>query len=629
MPPRTRNTHNVLRSQEWFGPRDLEGFLHRSGLKAQGWPEESFAGKPVIGICNSWSEATHCNAHLRELAAHVKRGIIAAGGFPLEFPVISLGEFFLSPTSMFLRNLMSMDVEEMVRCLPIDGVVLLSGCDKTTPAMLMGAASADLPAIVITGGPQLKGNWRGEDLGSCTDCRRYWTELRAGRITQEQYDSMESAIYRSPGHCMVMGTASTMAAVTEALGMTLPGGASIPGADMRRSAMAEQAGHRIMDLVKRGVRPSHIMTDAAFENAIRVLLACGGSTNAIIHLAAIAGRCGIDLPLSRFDALSRTTPTIVNLKPSGKYLMEDLFYAGGIGAVMKRLSPLLHLDCQTVSGRTLGEDLASAECFNDDIVRTLEKPLFAEGGIAVLTGSLATDGAVIKQTAASPKLMRHKGRAVVFKNYADMKARVDSPDLDVTPDDVLVMKNAGPVGGTGMPEWGMLPIPKKLLAKGVRDMVRISDARMSGTAFGTVVLHVSPESATGGPLGLVHDGDLIELDVPARKVNLLVEDRELSRRRNSQSASLSPLPQGERVRVRGTTSPRAKSRGPVSPLPSGEGEREGHIVPSPFQGEGQGVGAPRGYAWLFARHIMQAQHGCDFDFLRGRTPVKTHIPVRE
>ncbi len=581
MPSERASKTSVLRSQEWFGTKDLEGFLHRSGLKAQGWPEESFTGRPVIGICNTWSEATHCNAHLRTLAEHVKRGVLAAGGFPLEFPVISLGEFFLSPTSMFLRNLMAMDVEEMIRGLPIDGVVILTGCDKTTPAALMGAASADLPAIVVTGGPQLKGNWRGEELGSCTDCRRYWTELRAGRITQAEYDSMEAAIYRSPGHCMVMGTASTMGAVTEALGMTLPGGASIPGADVRRAALSERAGAKIVDLVKHGTRPSKIMTEAAFENAIRVLLACGGSTNAIIHLTAIAGRCGIDLPLSKFDELSRTTPTIVNLKPSGKFLMEDLFYAGGIGAVMKRLSPLLKLNCATVTGRTIGEEIEEAESFEEEIVRRLDRPLSSEGGIAALSGTLAPDGAVIKQSAASPKLMKHRGRALVFKDYHDMRERVDRPDLDVTPDSVLVMQNAGPIGGPGMPEWGFLPIPKKLLTAGVRDMVRVSDARMSGTAFGTIVLHISPESAVGGPLGLVKDGDEIELDVARRRIDLLVDERELSRRREAVTRAA-----------------------PVAVT---------------------GDAPARGYSWLFAKHIMQAQHGCDFDFLRGRTPVKTHV----
>ncbi len=371
-----KESEGVLRSAEWFGGRDLEGFLHRSGLKAQGWPEETFAGRPVVGIANSWSEATHCNAHLRALAEHVKRGVLAAGGFPLEFPTISLGEFFLSPTSMYCRNLMSMDVEEMIRGLPIDSVVLLSGCDKTTPAMLMGAASADLPAIVLTGGPQLKGNWRGEELGSCTDCRRYWSELRAGTITQAEYDSMEAAIYRSPGHCMVMGTASTMAGITEALGMTLPGGAAIPGADARRSALAEATGRRAVELIDEHLRPSDVMTSKAFDNAIRFLAAAGGSTNAIVHLAAIAGRAGIDLPLSRFDELSRETPMIVNLKPTGSYLMEDLYYAGGVGAVLNRLSSLLDLDCMTVSGASLGENIAPEECFNDDVIRTVEAPSF-------------------------------------------------------------------------------------------------------------------------------------------------------------------------------------------------------------------------------------------------------------
>jgi dihydroxy-acid dehydratase len=564
-----------LRSAEWFGGRDLEGFLHRSGLKSQGWPEEAFIGKPVIGIANSWSEATHCNAHLRELAAHVKRGILAAGGFPLEFPTISLGEFFLQPTSMLCRNLMAMDVEEMIRGLPIDGVVLLSGCDKTTPAMLMGAASADVPAILVTGGPQLKGNWRGVELGSCTDCRRFWAELRAGRITQEEYDSMEAAIYRSPGHCMVMGTASTMAALTEALGMTLPGGADIPGADARRSSLAEQAGAQAVKLAVDGVRPSEIMTEAAFDNAIRLLLAIGGSTNGVIHLTAIAGRAGIRLPLSRFDDLSRTTPMILNLKPSGEFLMEDLFYAGGIQAVLARISTLLNLDAHTVTGRTLGENLADAKVHNDAVIRTLENPLHGEGGIAALGGTLAPDGAIIKQTAASPSLMVHRGRAVVFENYADLHARIDLPDLDVTPDDVLIMKNAGPVGGPGMPEWGMLPLPKKILQQGVRDMVRISDARMSGTAFGTVVLHVAPEAAVGGPLGLVRDGDIVSLDVSKRKLDLLVDLAELERRRKAWKAP-----------------PRHYDRG---------------------------------YGRLHVDHVMQAPDGCDLDFLVGRSPVSGSV----
>ena len=571
-------THEkILRSQEWFGSRDLEGFLHRAGLKNQGWSEESFAGKPVIGIANSWSEATHCNSHLRGLAEHVKRGVIAAGGFPLEFPTISLGEFFLSPTSMFCRNLMSMDVEEMIRGLPIDGVVLLSGCDKTTPAMLMGAASADLPAIVLTGGPQLKGNWKGEELGSCTDCRRYWSELRAGNITQSDYDSMESAIYRSPGHCMVMGTASTMGAIVETLGMSLPGGAAVPGADSRRKILAEESGRTAVDLVSKGIRPSNILTTDAFDNAIRILLAAGGSTNAIIHLIAIAGRAGITLDLDRFNALSESTPVIVNLKPGGKYLMEDLFYAGGVEAVLKKMSGLLNLDCLTVTGQNLGDNIADAECHNDDVVLSIKSPLAPEGGLTILKGSLAPDGAVIKHIAASPELMKHTGRAIVFENSIDLKQRIDDPDLDVTKDDILVMKGAGPIGGPGMPEAGFLPLPKKLLAQGVRDMIRISDARMSGTAFGTIVLHVSPESAIGGPLALVQSGDMITLDVEAKLLDLLVDPGELQRRRDN-------------------------------------------LAVPPVDG-----GFSRGYGKMYSQHITQAQQGCDFDFLIGKTPVETHV----
>jgi len=568
----------ALRSAGWYAPKTLEGFLHRAAVKNMGFSEEAFQGRPVIGIANSWSEANHCNVHLRELAWHVKRGVIAAGGFPMEFPTISLGEFFLAPTSMLCRNLMAMDVEEMIRGLPIDGVVLLCGCDKTTPAMLMGAASADLPAIMLTGGPQLKGNWRGEELGSCTDCRRYWAELRAGRITQEEYDSMEAAIYRSPGHCMTMGTASTMAAILEAIGMSLPGSAALPGADARRGVLAEETGRQVVELVARGARPSHIMTERAFGNAVRILLAMGGSTNGVIHLAAIAGRVGVDLPLSKFDELSRTTPMIVNLKPSGRYLMEDLFYAGGMPAVLKRLAPLLHMDEMTVNGRTLAENTAAAESFNDDVIHTLEKPIHDEGGLAVLKGSLAPDGAVIKQTAASPNLMHHRGRAVVFEDAADVRVRIDGPALDVTPDDVIVMKNGGPVGGPAMPESGFLPLPKKLLEAGIRDMVRISDARMSGTAFGTIVLHVSPEAAIGGPLALVQNGDEIELDVANRRLDLLVDESELARRKSAWKA---PAPHFD-----------------------------------------------RGYGKLYINHVTQAQDGCDFDFLRGSDPVATHVKMR-
>jgi dihydroxy-acid dehydratase len=576
----SKSNGKVLRSEAWFGTRDLEGFLHRSGLKNQGWDEESFAGKPVIGIANSWSEATHCNAHLRAIAEHVKRGVIAAGGFPLEFPTISLGEFFLAPTSMLYRNLMAMDVEEMIRGLPIDGVVLLSNCDKTTPAMLMGAASADLPAIIVTGGPQLKGNWRGEELGSCTDCRRYWSELRAGTITQAEYDSMEEAIYRSPGHCMVMGTASTMSVICEALGITLPGGAAIPGADSRRRVFAERAGATAVDLVRRNTRPSEILTEAAFENAARSLLALGGSTNAIIHLTAIAGRAGIDFPITRWEELSSSVPVIANLKPSGKYLMEDFFYAGGAPAFFKKILHLLNADTPNVNGRRLAENVSDATCHNDDVILDPENALYSDGGISILRGSLAPDGAVIKRSAASPNLLQHTGRAVVFSSPDDLHRRIDDPDLDVTEDDVLVMQSAGPIGGPGMPEAGFMPLPRKLLEKGVRDMVRISDARMSGTAFGTVVLHVSPEAAVGGPLALVRDGDMISLDTGHGRLDLLVGDAELRRRRSD-----------------------------LQSKPASDGTPE------------------RGYIHMYNRHVMQAQHGCDFDFAVGRTPVATHVDM--
>lgn len=582
---KTNNINGKIpRSQAWFAPRDLEGFLHRSGLKSQGWSEESFAGKPVIGIANSWSEATHCNAHLRDVAQHVKRGVIAAGGFPLEFPTISLGEFFLSPTSMLYRNLMAMDVEEMIRGLPIDGVVLLAGCDKTTPAMLMGAASADLPALIITGGPQLKGNWRGEELGSCTDCRRYWAELRAGNITQQEYDSMEEAIYRSPGHCMVMGTASTMAVICEALGMTLPGGAAIPGADARRYAFAEKSGATAVQLAQQGVRPSAIMTKAAFDNAATALLALGGSTNAIIHLTAIAGRAGIQFPLSRWNELSADTPVIANLKPSGKYLMEDFFYAGGAPAFFKKISHLLNTNTLTVNGCTLDENIRNAECYNHDVILAIPNALYPDGGITILRGSLAPDGAVIKVSAASKHLLKHKGRAVVFESPADLSRRIDHPELDVNPNDILVMQSAGPIGGPGMPEAGFMPLPRKLLERGVRDMVRISDARMSGTAFGTVVLHVSPESAVGGPLALVRNGDTIQLDATAGKLDILVEESELQRRKSAIDA----------------TSASASS-------------------------DNTDAGQERGYIKIYKQHVMQAQHGCDFDFALGSTPVPLHV----
>ena len=555
-----------LRSSEWFDTPELYGWLRKAAFMAEGYGQSAYEGKPIIGVCNSWSELTHCNAHLRGLAEAVKRGVWQAGGFPMEFPVMSLGEYNMRPTTMLFRNLMSMDVEESIRANPLDGVVLLGGCDKTTPALLMGAASADIPAILVTGGPQLKGNWRGEELGSCTDCRRYHTELRAGRIDAEQWNEIQNSILRSPGHCMVMGTASTMASMGEALGIALPGNAAIPAVDSRRIQIAEAAGRQILALVERDLRPSTIMTQRAFENAIRTLHALGGSTNAIIHLTAIAGRLGIELPLSLFDELSRSTPFILNLKPSGEFLMEDFFYAGGLPALLNELRPLLHTDAMTVTGSALGDNVTGAINHNPNLIRSLNDPLNAEGGLAVVYGSLAPSGGVIKPTAASPELLTHRGRALVFADHDDMDRRIDDPNLDVNPDDVLVMRNAGPVGGPGMPEWGFLPLPRKLLQRGVRDMVRLSDARMSGTAFGTVVVHVAPESAAGSPLAAVRDGDIIELDVPNRRLDLLVDEREVQRR-------LEETP-------------------PQKP----------HFE--------------RGYGWMYSRHIMQADKGCDFDFLR-------------
>ena len=554
------------RSREWLDTPELYGWLRRAAFKAEGFGEQAYEGRPIIGICNIWSELTHCNAHLRQLAEAVKRGVWQAGGFPLEFPVMSLGEYNMRPTTMLYRNLMSMDVEESIAANPLDGVVLLGGCDKTTPALLMGAASADVPAILVTGGPQLKGNWRGEDLGSCTDCRRYETELRAGRITEEEWAELQSCILRSPGHCMVMGTASTMASMGEALGIALPGNAAIPAVDSRRMQLAEAAGRQIVDLVESDLRPSAVLSRRAFENAIRTLHAIGGSTNAIIHLTAIAGRLGIDIPLALFDELSRTTPFILDLKPSGRFLMEDFFYAGGIPAVLEEISPLLHLEAPTVTGRTLGENLEAADNQNAELIRGAGTPLSPEGGLAVLYGSLAPEGAIIKPTAASPELLTHRGRALVFEDHDDLGRRIDDPELDVTPEDILVMRNGGSLGAPGMPEWGFLPLPRKLLQRGVRDMVRLSDARMSGTAFGTVVVHVAPESAVGGPLAAVRDGDLIELDVPNRRLDLLVDEREVQRRLTER-----PAPKTHHT---------------------------------------------RGYGWLFAQHILGADQGCDFDFLR-------------
>ncbi|HEU4370226.1 MAG TPA: IlvD/Edd family dehydratase [Methylomirabilota bacterium] len=566
-------TTQPLRSRNWFGRPDLDGFVHRSWLKSEGFSDVVFDGRPVIGIANSWSELTNCNAHLRQVADAVKRGVWSAGGFPLEFPTISLGEVLMKPTTMMFRNLMSMDVEECIRAYPLDAVVLLSGCDKTTPAMLMGAASADVPAVMVTGGPMLSGKWRAEELGSGTDGWRLWADKRAGRITDEEFCEAESCMSRSAGHCMVMGTASTMASMAEALGMTLPGNAAIPAPDSRRLALAELTGRRAVEMAGAGgPRPGEILTAEAFDNAIRALMAIGGSTNAVIHLLALAGRVGVPLSLTRFDALSRTTPFLLNVRPSGKYLMEDFFYAGGLPVVLKELLPLLHGAARTVNGRTLADNVRDVRGWNEDVIRPLGMPLAPEGGLAMLTGNLCPGGAVIKVSAASPHLFTHRGRAVVFEDHADLHRRIDDPGLAIDEASVLVLTHVGPRGAPGMPEWGAAPVPARLLKQGVKDMLRISDARMSGTSYGTVVLHVAPESAVGGPLALVRDGDTIQLDVPKRTLMLLVDDVELARRR----AAWTPPPP--------------------------------HFA--------------RGYGRLFLDHVLQADEGCDFDFLRGRTPVR-------
>lgn len=558
------------RSGTYFSESGVAGFTHRAFTKSMGYDDEDMR-RPVIGICNTFSELNNCHRHLRELAEAVKRGVWQAGGFPLEFPTISLGEIFLSPTSMLYRNLAAMDTEEMIRAQPMDGVVLLVGCDKTIPAALMGAASADLPAIMVSGGPMLNGHYQGQTLGACTDCRRLTAEYQAGALDEATYREIEDGIVRSSGHCMVMGTASTMNSLAEALGMALPGNGAIPAPDARRLRLAQAAGRQIVALAGQGIRPSQIMTPAAFENAITLLCAIGGSTNAVVHLPAIAGRLGLDLPLALFDRISRRTPVITSIRPAGLYQMEELFYAGGIPAVLKQLLPLLHGDALTVTGRSLAENVQPAEIHNREVIRPLAEPFHAEGGLAVLRGNLAPDGAVIKHVAATPDLLRHRGRAVVFNDMADLKARINAPDLDVTPADVLVLRQTGPLGGPGMPEVGNFPIPGKLLKQGIRDMVRISDARMSGTAFGTIVLHVAPESAVGGPLALVQNGDEIELDVAERRLHLHVDPAELDRRRSAWQAP-----------------------------------------PPAFR---------RGYGWLYLQHVTQAPLGCDFDFLHGADPV--------
>ena len=561
--------NNSNRSRAWFGKLDKDGFHHRSWMKNQGLPHHLFDGRPVIGICNTWSELTPCNAHFRIIAERVKRGVYEAGGFPLEFPVMSLGETLMRPTTMMFRNLVSMDVEESIRANPIDGVVLLVGCDKTTPALLMGAASCDLPTVTVSGGPMLNGRFRGEQIGSGTHVWKFDAMVRAGEMSMDEFMEAESCMSRSVGHCMTMGTASTMASMVEALGMGLPTNAAIPAADSRRYVLAHMAGRRAVEMVHEGLRMSKVLTREAFENAIRVNGAIGGSTNAVLHLLALAGRMGVDLALDDWDKLGREVPCLVDLMPSGRFLMEDFYYAGGLPAVIRELGQanLLHRQALTVNGHTIWENCAEAPCWNREVIHAFDTPFKAEGGIVVLRGNLAPDGAVLKPSAATPELMRHRGRAVVFEDIDHFKARLDDPELDIDETCVMVLKNCGPKGYPGMAEVGNMPLPKKLLKKGIADMVRISDARMSGTAYGTVVLHVAPEAAAGGPLALVRDGDVIELDVAARRLHLDVSEADLAERRAAWTSS------------------------------------------APTEA--------RGYAKLHGDHVMQADTGCDLDFLIG------------
>ncbi len=557
-----------LRSQQWFGRQDRDGFAYRSWLKGKGIPQDQFEGRPVIGICNTFSELTPCNSHFRTIAEQVKIGVYEAGGFPLEFPVMSLGEVLLRPTAMLYRNLASMDVEESIRGNPIDGVVLLMGCDKTTPSLMMGAASVDLPTIGVSGGPMLNGKWRGQELGSGTGVWSMSEQVRAGTLKLQEFLEAESCMHRSHGHCMTMGTASTMASMIEALGVGLPGNAAYPAVDGRRNVLARSAGRRIVDMVHEDLILSRILTRQAFENAIKTLAAIGGSTNAVIHLIAMAGRIGLKLTVEDFDRLGSEMPCLVNLQPSGKYLMEDFCYAGGLPAVMKEIAADLHLDAITANGKTMGENIAGAENFNQDVIKPLNAPFMEKAGIAVLRGNLSPRGAVIKPSAATPALMVHTGRAVVFENIEEFHRLIDDESLDVDETCVLVLKNCGPKGYPGMAEVGNMPLPPKVLRKGITDMVRLSDARMSGTAYGTVILHTAPEAAAGGPLAVVRNGDMIELDVPNRRLELKISDEELNRRLSEWKA-------------------------PPPPLDSG-------------------------YWKLYVDHVLQADEGVDLDFLVGR-----------
>jgi L-arabonate dehydrase len=562
-----------FRSSEWFGKKDKMGFIYRSWMKNQGFPEDLFDGRPVIGICNTWSELTPCNAHLRDIAESVKRGVYEAGGFPLEFPIMSLGETLLKPTAMLFRNLASMDAEESIRGNPLDGVVLLTGCDKTTPSTLMGAASVNLPTIVVPGGPMLNGKYQGKDIGSGTHVWKFDEDVKTGKMTADEHLFAESCMSRSAGHCMTMGTASTMACMVESLGMTLSGAAAIPAVDSRKKVLAQLSGRRIVQMVREDLKISDILTREAFENAIRVNAAVGGSTNFIIHLTAIAGRVGVPLNLEDFDDLGSKIPLLLNLMPSGKFLMEDFYYAGGLPVILSELKEQLHMNAMTVSGKSHADNIKNNySCYNSEVIYSYNEPLIKEAGIAVLKGNLAENGAVIKPSAATPALMQHRGRAVVFENIEDYHARIDTPELDIDETCVMVLKNVGPAGYPGMPEVGNMALPKKLLDKGVTDMVRISDGRMSGTAYGTVVLHVSPEAAIGGNLSFVQNGDMIELDVHNRRLNLEVSEEELTKRRLNWQ------------------------------LPS--------------------LVADRGYVGLYVKHVQQAHLGADLDFLVGGSGSK-------
>jgi dihydroxy-acid dehydratase len=558
----------LFRGGTSYGDPEFSAFIRKAFSRHLGFDEHDL-NKPVIGICNTFSEVNRCHTHFPPIIDAIKRGVLMEGGIPLEFPTISLGEVFTYPTTMLYRNLAAMDTEEMIRAQPLHGVVLVGGCDKTTPAQLMGAASADVPAILVTGGPMINGEHEGRTLGACSDCRFFWQEHRAGTISDEELEEINTSLAPSPGHCMVMGSASTMAVCAEAMGMMLPGGAAYPAVDNRRLRLAEESGRQIVHLTQQNLKPSNIITRESLENAVRALAAVGGSSNAVIHLIAIAGRLGLKLPLELFDRISNDTPLIANLRPAGKYQMQEFAKAGGVPVLLKELESLLNLDCTTVTGSTLGENLRRVKRSSvyHDIIRPLTEPLHDTGGIAVLRGTLAPNGAVLKTKAASPHLLKHRGRAMVFTSIEDMQAKVDDPSLDIGPQDILILQNAGPVGAPGMPEAGLLPIPKKLLAQGVRDMVRISDCRMSGTASGTIILHVAPEAAVGGPIGLVRTGDEIELDLEARRLDLMVSDEELSKRKEQWQAPANV-----------------------------------HT---------------RGYSWLFQKHVLQADEGCDFDFLRG------------